>query len=44
MADFPHSLLEFQRRFPDDDACAAYLALARWPAGFVCPACDHDRA
>ena len=39
MADFPRSLLEFQRRFPDDAACAAYLAAARWPDGFVCPAC-----
>jgi transposase-like protein len=39
MADFPRSLLEFQRRFPDDAACAAYLTKARWPDGFVCPAC-----
>ncbi len=39
MADFPRSLLEFQRRFPDDAACVAYLAAARWPDGFVCPAC-----
>jgi hypothetical protein len=26
MADFPRSLIEFQRRFPDEGACAAYLA------------------
>lgn len=39
MADFPRSLLEFQRRFPDDAACATYLIAARWPDGFVCPAC-----
>ena len=39
MADFPRSLLEFQRRFPDDAACATYLTAARWPDGFVCPAC-----
>ena len=39
MADFPRSLLEFQRRFSDDAACAAYLRAARWPDGFVCPAC-----
>ena len=44
MADFPRSLPEFQRRFPDDAACAAYLAEARWPDGFVCPSCGHDRA
>lgn len=25
--------------FPDDATCAAFLALLRWPEGFVCPAC-----
>ena len=29
MADFPRSLPEFQRRFPDAAACAAYLAEAQ---------------
>src|SRR5271165_3599350 len=36
---FPQSLPEFQRLFPDDAACAAYLGRARWPDGFVCPHC-----
>ncbi len=44
MADFPRSLPEFQRRFPNDAACAVYLAEARWPKGFVCPCCGHGRA
>ena len=44
MPDFPRSLLDFQRRFPDDAACAAYLAEARWPEGFVCPSCAHRKA
>jgi hypothetical protein len=43
MADFPRSLIEFQRRFPDEGACAAYLARARWPDGFCCPACAHGK-
>src|SRR5512143_2119442 len=43
MFDFPRSLLEFQRRFPDERACAAYLADVRWPDGFRCPACDRDK-
>jgi len=43
MADFPRSLLEFQRRFPDPAACAAWLTAARWPDGFVCPACGSVR-
>ena len=44
MSDFPRSLLEFQRRFADESACAAYLAAARWPEGFVCPDCGGLRA
>jgi len=36
---FPHSLPEFQRQFPDDAACAAFLKRARWPDGFICPRC-----
>ena len=44
MTDFPRSLLEFQRHFPDDAACAIYLAAARWPEGFVCPDCGGTRA
>ena len=43
MADFPRSLIEFQRRFPDEEACAAWLATARWPDGFRCPGCRHDK-
>ena len=29
--------------FPDDDACAAWLIEMRWPDGFVCPACGHEK-
>ena len=39
-ASFPRSLPEFQRLFPDDTACAAYLEKARWRDGFVCPHCQ----
>ena len=44
MPDFPRSVLEFQRQFPDEAACAAWLSAARWPEGFRCPACGHDHA
>jgi predicted RNA-binding Zn-ribbon protein involved in translation (DUF1610 family) len=44
VTDFPGSLIEFQRRFPDEAACAAYLAAARWPQGFVCPGCGKTKA
>lgn len=36
---FPRSLPEFQRIFPDDAACAAYLEKVRWSDGFACPWC-----
>lgn len=38
---FPTSLPEFQRVFPNDAACEAYLEAVRWPDGFVCPTCSH---
>ena len=31
MDRFPDSLIAFQRMFPHDDACAAWLASVRWP-------------
>jgi len=37
--DRPLSRAQFEARFPDDAACAEYLARRRWPDGFVCPAC-----
>lgn len=43
MAEFPRSLIEFQKRFSDEAECAAYLREARWPKGFVCPACGGVR-
>ena len=36
---FPRSLPEFQRLFPDEVACAAYLERARWSDGFICLRC-----
>ena len=29
--------------FPDDGACAEFLAKRRWPDGFVCPSCASKR-
>ena len=39
MCDYPKSLPEFQKIFPDDDTCANWLFEMRWPDGFECPAC-----
>jgi transposase-like protein len=41
---FPKSLREFQLTFADEEACARYLAACRWPDGFRCPRCGHNRA
>jgi predicted RNA-binding Zn-ribbon protein involved in translation (DUF1610 family) len=34
----------FDRKFPDDAACARHLASLRWPGGFICPGCGSARA
>jgi hypothetical protein len=44
MAEPPRSLPEFETGFPDEAACARWLAVKRWPAGFRCPACGHAEA
>ena len=41
---FPKNLREFQTQFATEEACQQYLARCRWPDGFVCPRCGHDRA
>ncbi len=38
---FPKSLPDFQKMFPDDAACAAYLEKAKWGDGFACPHCGN---
>jgi transposase-like protein len=35
---------EFQRQFATEEACQDYLVACRWPDGFVCPRCGHQRA
>lgn len=40
----PRSLLDFQKQFPDDAACAEFLFNRRWPLGFICPRCGDGRA
>jgi hypothetical protein len=39
MLVFPKTLLEFQRMFPTEEACAEYVLSMRWPKGFFCSAC-----
>ena len=38
------SLTQFEKAFPDEAACAAFLFKRRWPGGFACPPCGSGRA
>jgi len=38
------SLLEWQKRYGTEKACAAAIAKYRWPQGFICPRCGNDSA
>jgi IS1 family transposase/transposase-like protein len=37
------SAAEFERMFPDEDACCAYLVARRWPNGVKCPRCGAEK-
>ncbi len=37
------TIFEFQQKFPDDNACLAYLAEQKWAGGYVCPRCGHTK-
>src|ERR1017187_460721 len=37
------SLSEFQKAFPDEASCVAFLFKRRWPDGFICPGCGKRR-
>jgi transposase-like protein len=42
--DLPGDLPSFLERFGTDEKCRAYLFRARWPDGFRCAGCGHERA
>lgn len=37
------SVLRFQERFPDEEACRNYLFKLKWPQGFICSKCGHNQ-
>jgi transposase-like protein len=37
------SITQFAKRFSTETACRDYLAHARWPEGFICPACASQK-
>ena len=38
------NLIQFQQVFNTDEACHRHLFEMKWPEGFKCPKCGHDRA
>ena len=38
------SLLEWQKRFGSEKACAEAIGKFRWPNGFICPKCCNNAA
>ncbi len=43
MEDYPKTLLELEDQFSTEEACRKYLFLLRWPDGFRCPRCRHQK-
>lgn len=43
MEDFPRTLSELERRFTTEESCRKYLHQLRWPNGYRCPRCNHDK-
>ena len=37
------TLADFDRMFPDETACKAYLVAQRWPHGVRCPRCGNEK-
>jgi len=42
--EYPRNVMELETKFATEEACRAYLARLRWPAGFRCPRCRSDKA
>ena len=41
--NYPHTFIEFMKRFHNEDACRQYLLEIKWENGFLCSACGHDQ-
>jgi transposase-like protein len=37
------SFFDFQKQFPDEEACYNYLVKVKWPNGYTCPKCSHNQ-
>lgn len=37
------TIFDFQKQFPDDNACMTYLSTVKWSKGFSCPRCSNTK-
>lgn len=44
MEDYPKTISEFEEWFVSEETCREYVFKLRWPNGFRCPRCAHDKA
>ena len=44
MEDYPKTVLDFERHFATEESCHQYIFDLRWPDGFRCPRCGHEKA
>ena len=44
MVQHPKTLIEFMEMYPTEEACREALFAHRWPRGFRCPRCGHEKA
>jgi transposase-like protein len=44
MKEYPMTFDEFIKQFQTEDQCREYLYRLRWPNGFICPKCEHEKA
>jgi Zn ribbon nucleic-acid-binding protein len=38
------NLIEFQKKFQTEESCHEHLYKMKWPQGYCCPKCKHDKA
>jgi hypothetical protein len=43
MEDYPENIMEFEKRFSTEEVYRDYLFKLKWPNGFRCPRCDHEK-
>ena len=41
--DFPKNEIEFDARFSNPKNCYDYLFKQKWPNGFICKKCSHNK-